>query len=123
MTLAAYFEQHDGIGILATCDPDNLVDLAVYSKPVVIDETTVAFVMRQRISHKNLRANLNAAYMFIEKGPGYQGKRLYLRMLKEERDIDKINALRRSHHGGDEASATLVYFTVEHIRPLVGDHE
>ncbi|HML76667.1 MAG TPA: pyridoxamine 5'-phosphate oxidase family protein [Anaerohalosphaeraceae bacterium] len=125
MTLAAYFEQHDGIGILATCDPDNLVDLAVYSKPVVIDETTVAFVMRQRISHKNLRANLNAAYMFIEKGPGYQGKRLYLTMQREETNRTVIESLRKKqpwiYPAGDDSEKFLVFFTINHIRPLVGD--
>lgn len=123
MDLAAYFRDHEGTGILATADELGVVDVALYATPHVVDNNTIAFIMRPRLSRQNLETNPLAAYMFIENSPGYKGKRLYLRTLKEETDPDKINALRRSHHGGDEASATLVYFTVEHIRPLVGDHE
>ncbi len=46
MNLSDYFEKVRGLGILATADPDGMVDLAVYAKPHVIDETTIAFVMR-----------------------------------------------------------------------------
>ncbi|HML76611.1 MAG TPA: pyridoxamine 5'-phosphate oxidase family protein [Anaerohalosphaeraceae bacterium] len=123
MNLAAYFRDHQGTGVLATADAQGVVDMALYATPHVVDDNTIAFIMRPRLSRQNLETNPLAAYMFIENSPGYKGKRLYLRMLKEEKDIDKVNAMRRSHHGGDEAAATLVYFTIEHIRPLVGDHE
>lgn len=123
MSLREYFEGKDGIGVLSTADAAGQVDSAVYATPHVIDEETVAFIMRPRRSYHNIGQNPNAAYLFIEKGPGYLGRRLSLEKTGEETDSDKVNLLRRSHHGhgGDETQATLVYFKVTGIRPLVGE--
>ena len=76
MDLADYFENHQGLGILATADSDGTVDLAIYAKPHVVSENTVAFVMRERLTHQNLKSNPHAAYMFVEQGEEYIGKRL-----------------------------------------------
>ncbi|MFZ9034425.1 MAG: pyridoxamine 5'-phosphate oxidase family protein, partial [Anaerohalosphaeraceae bacterium] len=64
-------------------------------------------------------------YMYIEKGPGYQGRRLYLEKTALEEDPETVNQFRRSSHGdtGGESQAKLVYFKVTRIRPLVGDGE
>lgn len=123
MNLSQYFDDKEGIGILSTVDACGLVNSAVYAVPHVIDDETIAFIMRPRRSLDNIRQNPNAAYLFIEKGPGYQGKRLILVKTHEETDPDKVNLLRRSHHGGDETQASLVYFEVSEVRPLVGDAE
>jgi hypothetical protein len=124
MNLTAYFEQNDGTGILATCDPESMVDVAIYSKPYVVDDNTIAFVMRQRLSHQNLKANLNAAYMFIEKGPGYKGVRLYLTMEREETNRSVIEAMRKKqpwiYPENDDSVKYLVFFSVTHVRPLIG---
>ncbi len=37
MSLQDYFENVQGLGILATADSDGMVDLAVYAKPHVTD--------------------------------------------------------------------------------------
>jgi putative heme iron utilization protein len=121
MEMQKYFKEHQGTGILATADKEGKVDVAVYACPHVIDDKTIAFIMRLRRSYQNLKSNPKAAYMFIEKTPGYHGTRLYLKKLREETDMKVINSMRRSHHGQDESSAVLVYFTVEEIRPLTGD--
>ena len=123
MNLNEYFENTDGMGILSTADSQGNVDCAIYATPHVMDESTIAFIMRPRKSYHNIQSNSKAAYMFVEKGPGYQGKRLYLEKISEETDTEKVNLLRRSPHGdhGDEAQAKLVYFKVVYIRPLVGD--
>ena len=121
MELQSYFNTHEGTGVLATANCEGDVDAAIYAIPHMVDDATIGLIMRPRRSYQNLQTNPKATYLFIEKGPGYKGVRLYLKKTGEEKDIDKINALRRSHHGGDEASAALVYFTVELIRPLVGD--
>ena len=68
--LAQYFENNKGTGILATADGQGNVDLAIYARPHIIDETTAAFIMRERLSHHNLKSNPHVAYMFIEKKPG-----------------------------------------------------
>jgi hypothetical protein len=72
MNLKAYFGDHEGIGILATCDPDTTVNVALYVKPLVVNQTTIALVMRQRLSHQNLKNFPRATYMFIEKGKNDQ---------------------------------------------------
>ena len=125
MSLFGYFEKADGIGVLATADSDGMVDLAVYAKPEVIDETTIAFIMKERLSHQNLKSNPHAAYMFIEQGEGYAGKRLYLTKIREETNTSLIEEIIRKKpqisDPGDDSNKYLVIFQVENIWPLVGD--
>jgi hypothetical protein len=78
--------------------------------------------MRPRLSYHNIRQNPKAVYMFIEKEPGYKGRRLYLEMSHVENNSEKVNRMRRKSHGGDdEPDAKLVYFKVMLTRPLVGE--
>lgn len=123
MDLSDYFENTQGTGILATSNSTGQVDVAIYSRPHVTDEDTVAFIMRPRLSHENLQSNPHAAYMFIEKGPGYKGKRLYLNKLREETDpalIDSLRRKNRKHDAKSDEKSFLVYFHIDRIRPLVG---
>jgi len=124
MNLADYFEHTEGFGVLGTADDAGNVDLAVYARPHVIDETTLAFIMSDRLTHKNLHSNPCAAYLFHESGGGYKGKRLYLSRIREETDPKQIEALRwqnRKGHDYGDAPKFLVYFRVEKVRFLVGD--
>jgi hypothetical protein len=125
MDWAAYFEKTSGVGILGTADSAGNVDMAIYARPHVIDHATIAFIMRPRLSYQNLRNTTKAAYMFIEKGDGYHGHRLYLTKLREETDQAAIEKLRRTHHEkpGDSEQAHLVYFRIDTSRPLVGDNQ
>lgn len=126
MSLKEYFEKTEGTGVLATADADGRVDVALYARPHVIEDNTVAFIMRERLSHHNLRSNPQAAYLFIEKGPDYKGKRIYLTMLREETNTDLIKQLVRKEHGmdnpKDDANRYLVFFQIDKERPLIGDH-
>ena len=125
MNLNKYFERAEGIGILATCEPDQCVDQAIYSKPFVLDDETVAFVMKERLSHKNLKHHLKASYLFIEKGNGYQGVRLHLTMQGEEKNQSLVSVLRNKQptmfSETDDSEKFLVFFAVDRIRPLVED--
>lgn len=123
MELKNYFATHRGSGILATSDAQGNVDVAVYSRPHVIDEETVAFIMRDRLSHKNLQSNPRAAYSFVEKGDGYQGYRLYLTRIEEDTDIRKIRAHRRRTRPDSQPREKKywVTFHVDRLRPVVGD--
>jgi len=125
MNLKEYFENADGLGVLSTADSNGNVDSAIYATPHIISEDTIAFIMRPRQSFNNIQQNPKAAYLFIEKGPGYQGRRLYLEKTGQEDDPATVSQFRRSSHGdaGDEEQAKLVYFKVTHVRPLVGDKE
>jgi len=126
VNLKQYFDDTDGFGVLVTSDDEGLVNGAVYGRPHVLDDGTLAFIMRHRRSYRNLRSNPHAAYVFIEKGEGYSGKRFYLTSIKESGDAAVIEALRRRKRpekaeGTETEGVSVVYFSVDAIRPLVGD--
>jgi pyridoxamine 5'-phosphate oxidase-like protein len=125
MELKEYFENTDGTGILATANAEGKVDMAIYARPHVFDRETIGFIMRGRLSHRNLQSNTYAAYMYIEKGQGYQGKRLYLQKTREEKDPEIIEEIRRKpkreYADSSDEDTYLVYFRIEDVRPLVGD--
>ena len=123
MNLSDYFENTEGTGILATADSEGNVDIAIYARPHVIDESTVAFIMNERLSYSNITSNPKAAYLFLEDASGYKGKRLYLTKTKEETDAEVINAMRRKPDKYQESDLKkyLVYFSVDKIRPIVGE--
>ena len=129
MNLKDYFESRHGLGVLATADGEGNVDVAVYARPHFLaeDDREVAFIMNDHLSHANLQANPQAAYLFHEEGGGYRGVRLHLSKVKEETDPERIAAFRRrcSAEECDEGNAKknqfLVHFRVERVRPLVGE--
>jgi hypothetical protein len=126
MNLAEYFDNTEGLGILATSDADGKVDIALYTNPHVIDQSTIAFIMRERLTHQNLQTNPCAAYMFLEQGVGSAGKRLYLTKIREQRNSILIKSLSRQSptirpECLDNQDKYLVHFRVDGIRPLVGD--
>jgi hypothetical protein len=128
MNLRDYFETRKGLGVLATADADGRVDVAVYARPHVFDNSTLAFIMADRLSHANLAANPHAAYLFHEAGKGYNGVRLHLTKTAEETSPEKIQALRRratpdACDPEEGEQRFLVTFRVDRVRPLVGDDE
>jgi hypothetical protein len=54
MTLKDYFESVKGRGVLATADADGRVDAAIYATPHFIDDETIAFIMRDRLTNPML---------------------------------------------------------------------
>ncbi|MHC4807267.1 MAG: pyridoxamine 5'-phosphate oxidase family protein, partial [Planctomycetota bacterium] len=120
-----YFENHQGLGILATADSDGTVDLAIYAKPQVVNENTVVFVMRERLTHQNLKSNPHAAYMFVEQDEGYHGKRLYLTKIREETNVSLVAEFVKKQPEicaqNDDSNKYLIHFKVDNIWPLVGD--
>jgi hypothetical protein len=127
MTLKEYFHSASGIGVLSTSDSVGKVDAAIYSTPHVFDDGTLAFTMRQRLTHLNLQSNPYATYLFIENVSGYRGVRLFLKKLKEETDSTLIAEMTRRNLTPDEDKQKgpkfLVYFTIEKILPLIGSGE
>jgi hypothetical protein len=124
MSLQEYFESTKGLGVLATSDSEGNVDVAVYARPHVMEDGSLAMIMRDRLSHKNLQSNPKAAYLFKEEGAGYKGKRFFLKKIKEEQDSERIKELRRRTYPDDDAihaeSKFLVFFSVEKELPLIG---
>ena len=97
MNLGKYFDSTPGTGVFSTADAEGKVNAAIYSKPYVIDENTVAFLMAERLSHQNLQSNPNAHFLFIEEGPGWKGKRLYLKVREESNTELARSLVRRSN--------------------------
>lgn len=121
MTLKAYFEEKKGTGVLATADSEGKVDAAIYSRPHFMEEGMIAFIMRDRLTHQNLQSNPHATFLFIEHGPGYSGKRLFLKKVREENNPELVKKLKRRKYTDDnEAPRFLVYFTIEKELPLIG---
>ncbi len=123
MKLSQYFENAKGYGVLATADAAGKVDVAMYARPHFMDEETIAFIMANRLTHKNLQSNPHAAYLFMEPGEKLSGKRLFLTKIKEEKDSELINAIRRKRYGDDRGGRYLVYFRIDKILPLIGTEE
>ena len=99
--------------------------MAVYAKPVVVDPSTIALVMKERLSHRNLQKHLKACYMFIENGPAGKGIRLSLSMQREDKNRSLVEKLRQQQPcmfpKEDDSDKFLVIFRVDRVRPLVGD--
>jgi Pyridoxamine 5'-phosphate oxidase len=126
-TLKEYFETTTGIGVLSTADAGLRVDAAIYARPHVMDDGTVAFIMRERLTHENLQSNPFAAYLFMEKSQGYKGLRLFLKKLREDANSELIESMTRRCLDPELDAQTgpkhLVYFKVEKILPLIGSGE
>ncbi len=121
--LKEYFENTKGTGVLATADSSGQVDAAIYSRPHFLEEGTLAFVMRDRLTHHNLQSNPHAAFLFLEEGQGYKGRRLYLKKVREEDNPELIKKIKhRKYSDEDEETRFLVYFALEKELPLVGIH-
>jgi hypothetical protein len=126
MDLRVYFENTKGHGVLATADEHGRVNMAIFSRPHVFEDQTIDFIMPHHLTHSNLQSKPHAAYLFMEDGPGYQGKRLYLTKIREEQDTELLRSLRRRvYPPGQEKPGPrfLVFFQVDKILPLIGAGE
>jgi hypothetical protein len=128
MKLNEYFEKTKGRGVISTADSSGQLTSAVYAKPHFMDENTIAFIMADRLTHKNLESNPHAVYLFMESGDRYVGKRLYLTKTKEEKNSPLIDTIRRRESCPvDEEymkeNRFLVHFRVDKALPLIGDKE
>jgi len=126
MKLSEYFENAKGVGVLATADSSGKVNAAIYGRPHFMDEQTIAFIAADKLTHANLQSNPHAAYIFKENG-NYEGRRLYITKIREEKDSPLIDEIRRGKHpegeGQHQSTGTkfLLYFHLDNVLPLIGD--
>lgn len=128
MKLSEYFEQAKGRGIISTADSSGHLTAAIYARPHFFNENSVAFIMADRLTHKNLESNPHAVYLFMESGEKYAGKRLYLTKTREEANSPLIDQIRRRESCPvDEEymqqNRFLVYFSIDKALPLIGSKE
>jgi hypothetical protein len=126
MKLSEYFENVKGKGVMSTADSRGILTAAVYARPHVMDDGSVAFIMADRLTHKNLESNPHAVYLFMETGEKYLGKRLYLTKTKEEKNSPLIDTLRRRESCPVDKeymkqNRYLVHFKIDKTLPLIGD--
>lgn len=121
MELKEYFNDTKGVGIMATADGEGKVDAAIYARPHFMEDGTLAFIMRDRLTHHNLQSNSHATFLFIEDGPGYKGKRLFMTKVREEEETELLYSLRRRNYPDDKEEVKfLVFFKLDKELPLVG---
>lgn len=118
-----YFEKTKGMGFLATANKKGEVDIAVYSRPKVMEDGTLAYCMADRLTHANLTENPHAVYAFNE--GGFQGKRLFLEKVREETEGSFLDTMRKEADkvvgpGVGDMVKFAVYFRVKKHLPLVG---
>ena len=123
MNWKEYFESTQGTGYLSTANAEGEVNIAVYSRPHVLEDGTFLFGMADRLTHANLQENPNAVYAFSEKG--YAGHRIYLKKVREEESGPMLEAIRErtkivSVEGAADKVRFAVYFQVVRSSPLVG---
>ena len=121
MKLSEYFESVKGRGVLATADGEGKVDAAIYASPHFLEDETIAFIMRDRLTHNNLQSNPHAAYLFMETGQKFAGKRLFLTKTREEQDSELLYSLRRKKYSDEKNEPKfLVFFQIDKVLPLIG---
>ena len=127
MKLSEYFEKKEGVGVLATADANGKVDAALYGRPHFFDDETLAFIAAEKLTHANLQANPHAVYLFKEMDR-YEGRRLYLTKIREEKDSHLIEEIRRKRYPEVEGKYKtgpkyLIYFHLDKVLPLIGAGE
>ena len=127
MDLKEYFTNRRGTGVISTAGANGRVDSAIYSRPHLMADDSLAMIMRERLTHRNLQENPHAAYLFIEEGAGYQGVRLFLKKIREDDNQVLIQQLTRRSLSPEEDQAKgrkfIVYFEVEKTLSLIGGEE
>jgi hypothetical protein len=124
MNLSEYFEKREGVGVLATADADGNVNAALYGRPHFFDDETLAFIAAEKLTHANLQSNPHAVYLFKEMDR-YEGRRLYLTKIREEKDSPLIEEIRRKKYPEVEGKYKtgpqyLIYFHLDKVLPLIG---
>lgn len=114
----------EGFGVIATSSRTGFVNTAVYSRPHIIDETTLAWGMTDGRTLINIRENPHASYIFRQGDFGYDGVRLGLKLLRIEEEGSMLTSIRENTAVVASPAAALAVrhvacFEVVEIRPLV----
>jgi hypothetical protein len=127
MDLKEYFENSNGLGVLATADSSGKVNAAVYARPHIMEDGNIAMILRDRLTRHNLNSNPHAAYLFKEEGKGYMGKRFHLTKIREEEESELLHRLRRRSYIEEKDDGQdpkyLVIFQIDKYLPLIGPGE
>lgn len=123
MKLAELFPA-GGKGVIATAGADGTVNTAVYARPHIIDDETLAWGMTDGRSFANLKENPHASYLYMAPVSGFSGWRLTLALTRIEEGGELLETIRKSTAElvGPESGVAVKrvgYFRVTEIRPLI----
>lgn len=127
MTLKEYFNNTRGTGVLATADNEGRTDAAIYSRPHIMDDGSLAFIMRERLSFNNLQSNPYATFLFMEHAAHLKGIRLFMKKTGEDTNEELISSMTRRNlsHEEDRVAGPkhIVYFSLDKALELLGGKE
>lgn len=123
MNLSELFS-HPGLGVMSTSAADGKVNSAVYSRPHLIDETTLVWGMTDKRTYQNLTGNRHAAFLFKTGAPGFSGIRLGLELIRIEAEGELLATIKANTDKivGPGAGALVthaVWFKVVEVRSLL----
>ena len=70
MEIRDYFDNTKGLGVLSTADAMGKVNAVLYSRPHVMADGTLAFIMRDRMTHGNVNRVLPPGWQLTVQGLG-----------------------------------------------------
>ena len=113
-----------GRGIIAASDSSGNVNMAVYAKPHIVDEKTVAWGMTEGRTWACVKENPRTAYLYMNPGPGYSGVRLKLSLKEFLESGDMLETVKKHtaeivSPAAAEAVKHVAFFAVEEVRPLI----
>jgi hypothetical protein len=113
-----------GKGVIATAGAGGVVNTAIYARPHIIDDETLAWGMTDGRSYANLKENPHASYLYLAPVNSFSGWRLTLELKKIEESGELLETIRKSTKEivGPEAGVMVKhvgYFRVTEVRPLI----
>lgn len=107
---------------MSTADGEGIVDSALFTPGLVMENDQIVFVMLDRLIHRNLQSNPNAMFLFMEDTPGYIGKRLSLTKINESTDRSLVERIVKECNiplMDSEEKKYAVVFKINKVLPLV----
>jgi hypothetical protein len=113
-----------GKGVIATSGGGGVVNIAIYARPHIIDDETLAWGMTDGRSYSNLKENPHASYLYMAPVAGFSGWRLTLELKAIEDSGELLETIRKSTKEivGPESGVLVKhvgYFKVTEVRPLI----
>jgi hypothetical protein len=120
----AHLFSHDGLGVMATASADGSVNTAVYARPHIMGDDTLVWGMTDGRTYRNISRNPRASFLFKIAGPGFNGLRLALELLRTEEEGELLEQIRKRTDEvvGQGAGASVTHaawFRVVETRPLI----
>ncbi|MEJ2182918.1 MAG: pyridoxamine 5'-phosphate oxidase family protein [Nitrospirota bacterium] len=121
--LEALFRE-GGTGVMTSASAEGRVNAAIYARPHVTEEGTLAWGMTEGRTLRNVKENPSALFLYMNPGVGYAGVRVALRRERLETAGPLLDEIRQRTEElvGPEVARRVVYvayFSVTEVRPLV----